>query len=282
MNNQTKMTYFEARKWASFRVKDASDIDMYDVDFLLEKLFNLSATELLIKYQSRMPDDQWQQFQSAVGKLMAGVPPQYIVGKADFYGLTLTVTPDVLIPRVETEELVDWVLSENSKNDLKVLDIGTGSGAIAIALKKFRSQWNVTASDISEKAIEVAKDNALANKTAINFVLSDVFDSITGGFDIIVSNPPYIAKDEQAYMDRSVINNEPDLALYAEDEGLAVYRKIAEDLKDHLNTSGKLYMEIGFKQESAVSGIFKRAISTAQVIPKHDVAGHQRMIQVKK
>ena len=282
MNNETKMTYFEARKWASFRIKDAPDLDMYDIDFLLEKLFDLSPTELLIKYQSQIPVNQWQQFQDAVEQLVKGVPPQYIVGKADFYGLVLKVTPAVLVPRVETEELVDWILSENPAAELNVLDIGTGSGAIAIALKKNRPHWKILASDISQQAIEVAKANALANQADINFVLSDVFDAVNETFDIVVSNPPYIAKNEQSYMDESVIRNEPDLALYAEDNGLAVYKQIAQGLDDHLVLHGKGYFEIGFKQEAAVRSIFERAIPTAEVIPKHDVAGHQRMIQVKK
>lgn len=98
-NENNKVTYFEARKWASFRIKDSSELDMYDIDFLLEKLFNLSSTDLLINYQSQMPGKQWERFQEAVEQLISGVPPQYIVGKADFYGLTLKVTPDVLIPR---------------------------------------------------------------------------------------------------------------------------------------------------------------------------------------
>lgn len=101
---------------------------MYAVDFLLEKLFGLSPTELLINYQTKMSDAQWQQFQAAIQQLLKGVPPQYIAGKADFYGLTIEVTPAVLIPRVETEELVDWILAENSPTHLTVLDIGTGSG----------------------------------------------------------------------------------------------------------------------------------------------------------
>ncbi len=235
----------------SFRIKDSSELDMYDIDFLLEKLFNLSSTDLLINYQSQMPGKQWERFQEAVEQLISGVPPQYIVGKADFYGLTLKVTPDVLIPRVETEELVDWVLADNSDQPMNVLDIGTGSGAIAIAVKKNRPHWQVTASDISPEAIEVAKQNAKLNHTDIEFVISDVFAKIPQSFDLIVSNPPYIAKDEQPYMDKSVIDNEPNLALYAEDEGLAIYKQIAGGVEHHLNPHGKLYLEIGFRQQAS-------------------------------
>ncbi|MBZ3775587.1 peptide chain release factor N(5)-glutamine methyltransferase [Lentilactobacillus otakiensis] len=282
MLNEKNVTYFEARKWASFRIKDSADLDMYAVDFLLEKLFGLSPTELLINYQTKMSDAQWQQFQAAIQQLLKGVPPQYIAGKADFYGLTIEVTPAVLIPRVETEELVDWILAENSPTHLTVLDIGTGSGAIAIALKKQRPDWAITASDISGAAIDIARQNAEANHTQISFVLSDIFDNIDDTYDIIVSNPPYIAKDEKADMDQSVINNEPDLALYAEDQGLAIYKRIAVGASEHLNSSGKLFLEIGFHQEKPVTQIFQQALPEAQVVPKHDVSGHQRMIQVKK
>ncbi|GAA2974294.1 peptide chain release factor N(5)-glutamine methyltransferase [Lentilactobacillus parakefiri] len=282
MNNPQNVTYFEARKWASFRIKDAGDVDMYDVDFLLEQLFDLSAADLLIHYQARMPNERWQVFQDAIHQLLKGIPPQYIAGKADFYGLSLKVTPAVLIPRVETEELVDWILNDNPDANLKVLDIGTGSGAIAIALKHFRPHWQIVASDISSAAIEVARQNATANQTRIQFALSDVFEDIHDSFDIIVSNPPYIAKDEQPYMDRRVIAHEPDLALYAENQGLAIYKQIAAGTSSHLTSSGRLYLEIGFHQEAAVTTIFKAAMPTAHVIAKHDASGHQRMIQVKK
>lgn len=282
MNNPQNVTYFEARKWASFRIKDAGDVDMYDVDFLLEQLFDLSAADLLIHYQARMPNERWQVFQDAIHQLLKGIPPQYIAGKADFYGLSLKVTPAVLIPRVETEELVDWILNDNPDANLKVLDIGTGSGTIAIALKHFRPHWQIVASDISSAAIEVARQNATANQTRIQFALSDVFEDIHDSFDIIVSNPPYIAKDEQPYMDRRVIAHEPDLALYAENQGLAIYKQIAAGTSSHLTSSGRLYLEIGFHQEAAVTTIFKAAMPTAHVIAKHDASGHQRMIQVKK
>lgn len=282
MLNEKQLSYFEARKWASLRIKNSKDLDMYAVDFLLEKLFDLSSTELLINYQTTMPVNQWQQFQSAIDQLLNGVPPQYITGKADFYGLVMKVTPDVLIPRVETEELVDWILTENPPTRLSVLDIGTGSGAIAIALKKQRPEWEVTASDISEAAIDIARQNAQANRTQIHFVVSDIFDNLDDSYDIIVSNPPYIANDEKKDMDQSVIDNEPDLALYAEDQGLAIYKRIAAGACEHLNSPGKMFLEIGFHQENSVTQIFQGALPKAQVISKHDVSEHQRMIQVKK
>ncbi|WP_340147143.1 peptide chain release factor N(5)-glutamine methyltransferase [Lentilactobacillus rapi] len=258
MNNSNNVTYFEARKWASFRVKGTSNIDMYDVDFILRHRAHLSATQLLINYQHKMPNDLWQTFQEDISQLIAGMPPQYIVGQADFYGLTLTVSPAVLIPRVETEELVDWILAETQQESgqLSVLDIGTGSGAIALALKKQRSQWQMTASDISNAALQVAKSNADQLNLKVKFINSDVFEQIDSQFDVIVSNPPYISHSETNYMDQSVIHNEPDLALYAEENGLAIYKRIAAGAAAHLKPGGRLFVEIGFHQESAVVAIF--------------------------
>ncbi|EHO48109.1 peptide chain release factor N(5)-glutamine methyltransferase [Lentilactobacillus kisonensis] len=285
MNNQKNVTYFEARKWASFRIKDSLDLDMYDVDFILEHRSQLSATGLLINYQRQMPDNLWQQFQQDIAQLLAGIPPQYIVGEANFYGLSITVTPAVLIPRIETEELIDWILAETSAQHcmpLSVLDIGTGSGAIALALKKQCPTWHVSGSDISQAALRVAADNAKRLGLPIKFIQSDVFDKIESQFDMIVSNPPYISHHEQVDMDKRVIENEPALALYADDDGLAIYKRIANDVQSHLAVGGSLFMEIGFHQEQAVVAIFRRAMPRATIKVKHDVAGHQRMIQVRK
>lgn len=279
-----KPTYFEARKWASFAIKDRSEIDMYDVDFLLEQRFNLSATDLLIRYQRPMPLIQWQQFQNDIRQLISGMPPQYIVGRADFYGLSLHVTSDVLIPRVETEELIDWILATfptSFEQPMRVLDIGTGSGAIAIALKKNRPTWNLVGSDISDKALKIAILNAQNQNVAVSFLKSDVFDQIHGKFDLIVSNPPYISTDEKADMDQRVIHYEPKLALYAEDRGLAIYKRLARGAADHLTTDGRLFVEIGFHQEQAVIKLFQQANPRAVVIGRHDVSGNQRMVQLK-
>lgn len=284
MNNADNVTYFEARKWASFRVKGNSNIDMYDMDFILRHRAHLSATQLLIDYQHKMPNDLWHTFQEDISKLIAGMPPQYIVGQAAFYGLTLTVGPAVLIPRVETEELVDWILAETQQKSgqLSVLDIGTGSGAIALALKKERSQWQMTASDVSDAALQVAKSNADRLSLKVKFINSDVFEQIDSQFDVIVSNPPYISHSETNYMDQSVIHNEPDLALYAEENGLAIYKQIAAGAAAHLKPGGRLFVEIGFHQEDAVVAIFSEAMPTATISVKHDAAGHQRMVQVRK
>lgn len=285
MNSPEKPTYFEARKWASFRIQNFSQIDMYDIDFLIQKRFGFSTTDMLIHYHDKMLSGQWLQFQNDVKRLISGEPVQYIVGQANFYGLTLNVDSNVLIPRVETEELVDWILDQTTvytNRPLKVLDIGTGSGAIAIALKANRPEWQVNASDISESALKVAQQNAQLHHVAINFILSDMFARINEAFDLIVSNPPYISASEVGDMDSSVKNNEPRIALFAADDGLAIYKSLAKGVDAHLNVGGQLFVEIGFHQETSVRKIFQEALPNAIVTAKHDVSGHQRMVRLRK
>lgn len=255
--------------------------DHFDVDFILEQRLGWTTVELLTNYQQPMSLSQWQQFQADLNKLMAGMPPQYVIGRTTFYGLPFEVNEATLIPRVETAELVDWVLSENQTPTLSVLDIGTGSGAIAVALKANRPEWNVTASDISEDALTVAKRNAITNGAQISFVKSDVFQEITAKFDVIVSNPPYIDVAERDLMDQRVLDYEPQTALFAADNGLAVYNQIVMQLKDHLNPDGHLFLEIGFKQGEIVAEMLQEAFPAAVVEVRRDAAGKPRMVQMK-
>lgn len=283
MNSMETMTFFEARKWASFAIKDNSEVTIDDIDYLMRYRFDLTPTELLLKYRHQMTTEQLAQFKQDVAQLTAGIPPQYIVKLAPFYGLTLTVNPAVLIPRMETEELIDWILTDNDENKRQVLDIGTGSGAISLALKANRPQWQVTASDISEEALAVAQTNAQNNQLAVTLINSDVFANIQGKFDIIVSNPPYIPLTEKQYMDQRVIDHEPSLALFAADNGLQIYRQIAADFAKYLTDNGQLFLEIGFRQEAAVMQIFKEAVGSEYLVSaRHDLAGNQRMIKVQK
>ena len=279
-------TYFEARKWASFALKANPEFNtLADVDFIMTHLLNLSKVQLLINNQAEMPAADLQLFENVVNEIVAGTPPQYAIGKADFYGMSLEVTPDVLIPRVETEELVDWVLenTESRSNEpLKVLDIGTGSGAIALAIKQNRPEFNVSASDISVSALHVAQRNA--NKLGLNvqFIESDVFSNITEEYDVIVSNPPYISESERGVMGESVITYEPHLALFAEDNGLAIYKRIAAGLSTRLLQNGQAFFEIGYQQQQSVIDLFVAANPELSVTARHDVAGNQRMIKVAK
>ncbi|MCL0318292.1 peptide chain release factor N(5)-glutamine methyltransferase [Apilactobacillus xinyiensis] len=275
-----KLTYFEAQKRASLCIK-AQNLPTDTAKYLMMERLNWDDVHLLMHYRDVMPDNQLLQFQSDVQRFINGEPAQYIIGKAHFYGNELSVDSNVLIPRPETEELVDWILNDNSNEPLNVLDVGTGSGAIAIALKQQRPKWQVWASDISEPALNVAKKNAQDNNVDINFRHSDLFTNINCEFDIIVSNPPYISNDETPYMDRSVLKYEPYTALFAENNGLELYQRISLERGDVSKQDATLYLEIGFKQEDAVVDIFKQHSPLSKIETKQDLANHPRMVKIQ-
>lgn len=281
MNKPAQPTFFQARQWGISELEAQDMGDHFDVDFILEQRLNMSAVELLTHYQQPMSASDWKQFQVDMAKLLSGMPPQYVIGQTTFYDLPIKINQSTLIPRVETAELVDWVLADNESDSESVLDIGTGSGAIAIAVKANRPTWAVMASDISDEALMVAKTNAVANQTAITFVHSDVLAEIDGRFDIIVSNPPYIDIAEKPLMDQRVLEFEPETALFALDRGLAIYQRIIDQLAEHLKKNGQLYLEIGFKQGDAVAKMLRQKFPTAQIEVRKDVAGKPRMIRMK-
>lgn len=277
-------TYFEARNWASLLTKNIEEIDRYDIDLLITKRQSISTTELLLRNHKIMKLADWNQFKTDVEKLITGYPVQYIVNKADFYGNEFYVNEDVLIPRNETEELIDAILDDFPINGepLRVLDIGTGSGAIAVTLKKYRPNWQLVASDISSAALRVAKNNADNNRADVNFVLSDLFNNIDGKFDLIVSNPPYISSHEKNVMDKKVLEYEPALALFAANNGLKIYQSIADQVNEYLNNRASLYLEIGYKQGPAVQQLFQDNFPDSKVEIKQDITGNDRMIRLKR
>ena len=207
-------------------------------------------------------------------------PAQYIIGHADFFGMQLTVDERVLIPRPETEELVELILAENPETNLSVLDIGTGSGAIALALAKNRPDWSVTAADISQDALDVANENAKNQNLQIFLKKSDCFTEISEKYDIIVSNPPYISRENESEVGLNVLHSEPHLALFADEDGLAIYRRIAEDVKDYLKYGGKIYLEIGYKQGQSVPELFRKHLPEKRVRTLKDQFGQDRMVVV--
>ena len=209
-------------------------------------------------------------------KLEKGLPVQYIVGNVNFYGNTLKVNENVLIPRFETETLVEKTINyakKYLKEPLKIIDLGTGSGAIAITLKKELNS-TVDAIDISEKALEVAKENAKINKVDINFYKSDMLENVKGKYDIIISNPPYIAKDEE--VEDVVKNNEPHIALYADNNGLKYYEKILKKAKNHLNKPGIIAFEIGMNQGRKIKNIASKYFD--KIIIEKDLTQKDRYI----
>ena len=190
-----------------------------------------------------------------IERLQNGEPVQYIVGNVNFYGNEIKVNKNVLIPRFETEELVEYTISyikKMFKEKINIIDLGTGSGCIAITLKK-KINSNVSAIDISKEALEVARENAKKNKVEIDFIQNDMLDNISDKFDVIISNPPYISKNEE--IQDIVRKNEPSLALYADNEGLYYYEKIIKQAKKNLKEKFIIAFEIGYMQGDKIKKI---------------------------
>ena len=250
------------------------------LSFVYRSLKNLSFTDFVFALQQELTEEEKQFVEEIYKKLVAHIPAQYIMGHAEFFGMQLKVDERVLIPRPETEELVEIILAENSDGNLKVLDIGTGSGAIALALAKNRPDWSVTAADISQDALDLSLENAYAQNLNLSFIKSDCFSEISSKYDIIVSNPPYISRADEEEVGLNVLHSEPHLALFADEEGLAIYRRIAEESKDHLNDGGKIYLEIGYKQGQSVPALFKENFPEKRVRTLKDQFGQDRMVVI--
>ena len=208
------------------------------------------------------------------------VPLSHLVGFEYFYDRKYKVTKDVLSPRMETEELIYKVIEyvkASNKNKFKILDLCTGSGIIAITLKKELEQVSVDiiASDISEEALEVAKENSQSHDATIKFIKSDIFNNIDDKFDIIVSNPPYIDRKDEVTMQDNVLNYDPHLALFAEEEGMYFYRKIIEQANDYLNENGVIFFEIGYDQKDKIIKLADMNGYSAEVYK--DINGRDRM-----
>lgn len=250
------------------------------LSFVYRSLKNLSFTDFIFAIQQEITPEEKEFVESIYNQLVAHVPAQYIIGHAEFYGMELKVDERVLIPRPETEELVNLILTENPEKNLEVVDVGTGSGAIALALAKNRPDWCVTASDISTDALNLASENAAFQDLKISFKKSDCFEEIAENYDIIVSNPPYISRADESEVGLNVLHSEPHLALFAEEDGLAIYRKIAQEAKNHLREGGKIYLEIGYKQGHSVPALFRKYLPEKRVRTLKDQFGQDRMVIV--
>lgn len=276
MNNPT---YREALNWASSYIQ--SNIDPTAPEFLLESEHDWTPTQLVLHRNNEMIDFEFEIFKSQIERLMQNEPAQYIAGKAPFFGRTFTVNDQVLIPENETEELVEWVLTEFDERPLKVLDLGTGSGVIGITLKLERPNWNVTASDISAAALEVATLNANDLNAEVEFIQSDIFTNLAEQkFDLVVSNPPYIGEEERDEMDTAVLEYVPDLALFADNRGLAIYEKIFSNLNQIMMPQVVLFAETGYGQEKMIKELANRVLPRAVVETKHDINDKMRMVKI--
>ena len=250
------------------------------LSFVYRSLKNLSFTNFVFALQQEVTEKDKHFVEEIYTKLANHIPAQYIIGHAEFFGMQLKVDERVLIPRPETEELVELILAENPNGNLKVLDIGTGSGAIALSLAKNRADWSVTAADISQDALDLATENAKSLDLEITFIKSDCFSEISSKYDIIVYNPPYISRADEEEVGLNVLHSEPHLALFADEEGLAIYRRIAEESKDYLNDGGKIYLEIGYKQGQSVPALFMENLPEKRVRTLKDQFGQDRMVVI--
>lgn len=222
-----------------------------------------------------------EHLEEAIERLKKGEPVQYIIGNVNFYGNFIEVNKNVLIPRFETEELVEKTIQKiHQKFDSKIdiLDLCTGSGCIAITLQK-ELNCNVVASDISSSALDVAKKNAVINKVDITFYESDLFKNIKGRFDVIISNPPYIAYNEK--IDEIVYHNEPHLALFADNDGLSFYESILKDSSHYLKKDFLIAFEIGYLQGEKVTEIARKYLGDVMITVEKDLQNRERFVFIE-
>ena len=248
------------------------------VRILLSFLLNKPKEYLVINDKEEVEEEILKKFEENILKLINGVPIQYITNKQEFMKLNFYVNESVLIPRADTEILVEEVINicKNMKKDeIKILDLCTGSGAIAISLAKYVENVNIYASDISKNALEVAEKNARKNNVKVDFIESNLFENIEEKFDIIVSNPPYIRTDEILILEKNV-QNEPKIALDGGEDGLMFYKKITEESINYLNKNGYLCFEIGFDQKKQVEEIAQKYYN--KIYSKKDLSENDRIV----
>lgn len=276
-------TYHEVLKWASSFLEEQQMEQSAALYLMLERL-NWGTTEWVMHLHEPMPLAERTQFETDLKAFVEGRPAQYIIGSCAFYGLRLEVTEATLIPRPETEELVALCLASLPAEPLRIVDVGTGTGAIALALKQERPMWQVTALDISEEALAVAQRNAEKLGLDVEFIHSDLTASLLAAgrtVDAVISNPPYIGKSEIAEMDERVLRYEPTLALFAENEGFALYERLFEELPQLMPRGGNGFFEMGYRQGAGLKQRIARALPQARVEVVKDLQGLERMVQIQ-
>lgn len=218
---------------------------------LLDEMFDLNLSQLMIRENDWMPKEDYDAFIEVINRVKNNEPYQYVLGRAYFYDTYFKVTTDTLIPRPETEELVYYVLNQEKDQGLNVADIGTGTGAIGLSLARHWKQNKVTVTDISKETLAVAKENGQNLGVEVSYLKGDLLTPLREAgieYDVIVSNPPYISEDETHLMTPSVLEYEPHQALFADDNGLALYKEMILNLDGVLSKGGRVYFEIGFLQ----------------------------------
>lgn len=260
-----------------------NNIDDYSIKLkiIIEYFFNIPINKIIVYMNKEVSSKENVEFEKILQKVINGIPVQYITNKQEFMGLKFYVDKNVLIPQPDTEILVEHVIEycNNINYSSKILDLCTGSGAIAISLAKYIKNANIYATDISENAIEIANKNAKINKVGINFIKSDMFENIEEkDFDIIVSNPPYIKTSVISTLSNEV-KNEPHIALDGGKDGLKFYNIICEKAEKYMNRNGIIFLEIGYDQKENIMNIFKKKYR--EVYCLKDLNNNDRVIIVK-
>ena len=277
---QYKVHFFDALK----NIQDEQEIESFFF-ILTEYLHNLKRVDVALNPDFEISDAAIEKWNAILAQLQQEKPIQYITREAWFYGLRFEVNENTLIPRPETEELVEWIIesqkSEVQSRKLEILDIGTGTGCIPISVKTNLPQANVSAIDVSEKALEVAKRNAASNKVEINFIQTNILEvlDLNQNFDVIVSNPPYVRNLEKQEIKKNVLDYEPHLALFVEDnDALLFYRKIAQLALKNLSPNGLLFFEINQYLGKETVGLLEN-LGFKNIELKKDMYGNDRMIR---
>ena len=255
-----------------------------DIAFLLAERLQLSPSEFQLKQDMELTPQQVKQGQKDVRQLAKGISPQYILGYSWFFGYKILVQRGVLIPRFETEELVEWTLQDLA-NDDKVLDLGTGSGCITVALAKEAAKKQITnldlyASDVTDAALRTSEENFLIHKVDVTVRKANILIGLEK-FDKIISNPPYIKETEKDVMDQNVLLNEPKEALFGGKNGIEFYQKFVKQVRDHLNSGGEFFLEFGFSEKDQLAELFAQELPDFTIEFKKDLAGKPRMVKGK-
>jgi len=278
------MTIRDGMRWATERLQqDRSDAARWEAEVVLAHALDIGRSELYASPERALSQTEWERLQKLIERRCAGEPLQYLIGYTEFYHCRIEVAPTALIPRPETEELVERIVRDYAVAPARVLDLGTGSGAIVIALARAWPTSSFVAVDLSAEALALARRNAVLNGVAarIRFVRSDWFSAIDGEFDLIVSNPPYVPTRYLAYAQRE-LRYEPRLALDGGESGLEALARIIRASPQYLGSHGALYLEIGCDQGARVRELLRQSGAFGQIEILQDMSGHDRFARAIK
>ena len=250
---------------------------------ILSTILEYNPLELTLKLEDEVNEEITDKFLKCVKNIKDGIPIQYALNSVNFYGLDFYVDERVLIPRFETEELVyntDKYLKQYFNDNIKILDLGTGSGCIGLTLKHLNNKYDITLSDLSPYALEVASKNSKNLNLDVKIIESDLFSNIHDKYDLIISNPPYIANND--IVDDIVKNNEPHMALYAENDGLEYYERILKDVFNYVNDKYLIAFEIGSSQKEKIIDLINKYLKDVKIITKQDMSKRDRMVFIFK